>query len=168
MKTCSALFWFLCAVHAYGGTSGIEFVHQPLHTLGTDQDSELILAKVPVIVNAVPESMVRYVAHKHKLLQREPAFAEDSNILSCLGIEVGGEWLANCRHFEATIDLTEMKPAERYGVTDEEVVKAAVECVKRTILEMQGRPLWKIRIKAREADAAKWRRLETDVLPASK
>lgn len=145
-----------------GGTSGIQFVYQPLTTLGTDQDTKIIVVKIPVIANAVPESVISYISAPHKLQQREPAFAEDSNLLSRLGIGVSAEWFAEPRHYVATLDLSTMKPTSDFDLAEEVVIEAAIECIQRTIKEMGGESLWKIRIVSRPQDRTKWTKYERD------
>ena len=159
MKAPLLLMPLLASSLAFAGTSGLGFVYQPLTTLGTDLDSEIIIAKIPIIASGGPESTIGYVSAPHKLLQREPAFAEDSNLLSCLNISVSAEWVSEKR-YAATLDLSRMKPTEDFGVTEEDVVKAAVQCIRKTIDEIGGRSLWKVRIVASEPAPTKWAEFE--------
>ena len=153
--------WFLTTL-AFAGTSGIHFVYQPLTTLGTEQDSEIIIAKIPVIANAVPESIITYISAPHKLQQREQAFVDDSNLLSRLAIVVSAEWVSEPRHYLATLNLSQRKPTADFGLTEEAVVDAAVQCIRRTIQEMGGDSLWQIRIISRPEDGTKWNKYETE------
>ena len=159
MKAPLLLISLLTSSLAVAGTSGIGFVYQPLTTLGTDQDAEIIIARVPIIADGGPESAIRYVSAPHKLLQREPPFAEDSNLLSCLNVSVSAEWVSEKR-YAATLDLSRIKPTEEFGVTEEDVVKAAVQCIRKTIDEIGGRSLWKVRIVASDAAPTKWAKFE--------
>jgi hypothetical protein len=159
MKAPLLLISLLTSSLALAGTSGIGFVYQPLTTLGTDQEAEIIIARVPIIGDSVPESTIGYVSAPHKLLQREAAAVEDSNLLSCLNISVSAEWVSEKR-YTATLDLSRMKPTEEFGVTEEAVVKAAVQCIRKTIDEMGGPYVWKVRIVSKEPTASKWAKFE--------
>lgn len=159
MKAPLFLIPLLISSLAVAGTSGIGFVYQPLTPLGTDQEAGIIIAKVPVIADSVPESTIGYVSAPNKLLQREPTIAEDSNLLSCLNISVSAEWVSE-KEYSATLDLSRMKPTEGFGVTEEAVVKAAVQCIRKTIDEIGGPSLWKVRIVASEAAPSKWAKYE--------
>lgn len=159
MKALLLLISLLTCSLAVAGTSGIGFVYQPLTTLGTDQEAGIIIAKIPIIADSVPESTIGYVSAPQKLLQREPASAENSNLLSCLNIGVSAEWVSETR-YAATLDLSRMKPTEDFGVTEEDVVKAAVQCIRKTIDEIGGRSLWKVRIVSKEPAPSKWAKFE--------
>jgi hypothetical protein len=160
-KTVVAACLFLAA-RAFGGTSGIHFVYQPLTTLGTEQDTKIIIAKIPVITNAVPESIIGYISAPHKLQQREQAFVDDSNLLSRLGIVVSAEWVPEPRHYVATLDLSAMKPTADFGLAEAVVVDAALDCIRRTIEEMGGESPWKVRVISRPQDGTKWNKYETE------
>lgn len=162
MKKVPILLCVFATSLVFGGTSGIQFVYQPLTTMGTDGDAAIIVAKIPIIANAVPESIITYISAPHKLQQREPAFADDSNLLSCLRISVSAEWIPEPRHYVATLDLSAMKPTSSFGITDEAVVESAIDCIRRTIDELGQESPWKIRIISREQDRAKWTKYETD------
>ena len=155
----------LAVSSAFGGLSGVSFVYQPLTTLGTDQEAQIIIAKVPIIVSGPPANVLSYISAPHQLPQRGPQIIDDSNLLSRLGISVTGEEGADDSHFIATLDLSQMKLRREYGVTDEAVVKAALRCIRNTINEIGQRGIWKIKIIPRPQDGAKWRKYETDYRP---
>jgi hypothetical protein len=159
MKALLLLISLLTSSLAVAGISGIGFVYQPLTPWGTDQEAEIIIAKVPIIADSVPESTIQFVSAPHKLLQREPAVAEDSNLLSSLNISVSAEWVSE-KEYSATLDLSRMKPAEDFGVTEEAVVKAAVQCIRKTIDEIGGPYLWKVRIVGSATAPSKWAKFE--------
>ena len=150
---------------AYGGLSGISFVYQPLTTMGTDAESGIIVAKVPIIASGPLENVLSYISAPHQLPQRGPSIVEDSNLLSQLGISVSGEEGSDSNHFIATLDLSQMKSTKDYELTDEAVVKAALRCIRNTITEIGQRGIWKIKIVARQQDGAKWRKFETEYRP---
>lgn len=152
------------ASSAFAGLSGISFVYQPLTTLGTDDESKIVVAKVPIIVSGSPEGVLTYICAPHQLLQRGPNIVEDSNLLSRIGISVGGETSGPGR-YTATLDLSQMKLTRQYALTDDEVVKAALRCIRSTINEVGQKGIWKIRIIGRQQDGAKWRKYETDYRP---
>lgn len=160
------LIQLLISSLAVAGTSGIGFVYQPLTPLGTDQENGIIIARIPVIADSVPESALRYVSAPNKLLQLGSAAVEDSNLLSCLNISVSAEWVSQ-KEYSAILDLSRMKPTEEFDVTEEAVVKAAVQCIRKTIDEIGGPALWKVRIVASEAAPSKWAKYEFQHRPKS-
>jgi hypothetical protein len=155
----------LASASAFGGVSGIGFVYQPLTTMGTDDERQIIVAKVPIIGSGPLENLLSYVGAPNRLLQRGPEIVEDSNLLSCLGISVSGESIDKSDHYVATLDLSDMKLTSRYGVSEEAVVKAALQCIRKTIDETELKKIWKIRIIPRKQDGAKWHKFETDYRP---
>ena len=159
VKTPLLLIPLLISSLAVAGISGIGFVYQPLTPMGTDQEAEIIIARIPVIADSVPESTIGYVSAPNKLLQLGSAAVEDSNLLSCLNITVSAEWVSP-KEYSATLDLSRMKPTEDFGVTEEAVVKAAVQCIRKTIDEIGGPYLWKVRIVASGAAPSKWAKFE--------
>ena len=161
------LVFLLATSSAFGGTSGISFVYQPLTTLGTDSESKIIIAKVPIIVSGSPESVLTYISAPHQLLQRGPSIVEDSNLLSRLGISVSGETSGPGRYV-ATLDLSLMKLTRQYELTDDAIVQATLRCIRSTINEVGEKGIWRIRIIGRQQDGAKWRKYETDYRPHPK
>lgn len=153
---------------AFAGLSGVGYVYQPLTTFGTDAEAEIIVAKVPIIASGPLENVLAYIGAPNRLPQRGPDIIEDSNLLSLLGISVGAEWIEKPEHYVATLDLSQMKPTDQYDLTDEQVVKAAVKCIRSTIDETGLRKLWKIRIVPRPQDGAKWHKHETDYRPRTR
>jgi hypothetical protein len=156
------LIFVVACTSAFGGLSGICFVYQPLTTLGTDAESKIIVARIPIICSGSTESVFSYISAPHQLLQRGPAIVEDSNLLSALGVSVEAEWLEKPGHFVVTLDLSQMKRASRHQLSDDEVVNAAVKCIRRTIDEIGQKKVWKVRIVGRQQDGAKWHKYETD------
>ena len=158
------LIFLLAASSAFGGASGISFVYQPLTTIGTESESKIIIAKVPIIVSGSPETVLTYISAPHQLQQRGPGIIDDSNLLSRLGVSVNGE-AAGPGRYVAILDLSQMKLTRQYELTDEEVVKASLRCIRSTINEVGQKGIWKIRITGRQQDGAKWRKYETDYRP---
>lgn len=150
---------------AFGGLSGITFVHQPLTTMGTDAEAGIVIAKVPIIVSGPPENVLSYISAPHQLPQRGPEIVEDSNLLSRLGISVTGEEATEAGRFLATLDLSHMKSLKEYELSEEAVVKAALRCIRNTINEIGQKGIWKIRIVARPPESAKWHKYEADYRP---
>jgi hypothetical protein len=156
------LFFLLACSSAFAGLSGICFVYQPLTTLGTDMESKIIVARMPIICSGTTESVLSYISAPHQLLQRGPSIVEDSNLLSSLGISVDAEWVEKPGHYVVTLDLSHMKRAKEYELSDNDVVNAAVKCIRRTIDEIGQKKVWKVRIVGRQQDGAKWHKYETD------
>jgi hypothetical protein len=159
------LIFLLACSSAIAGLSGIRFIYQPLTTLGTDMESKIVVARIPIICSGPAESVFSYISAPHQLLQRGPAIVEDSNLLSSLGISVDAEWVEKPGHYSVTLDLSQMKRATRHQLSDDEAVNAAVKCIRRTIDEIGEKKLWKLRIVGRPTDGARWHKYETDYRP---
>jgi hypothetical protein len=167
MKKTFLILWLFASSPGFGTTSGINFVYQPLTTLGTDEDPAIIVAKVPVIAVGEPENLFQYISMPLKLQQHSFGHVDDSNLLSGLNITVAGEWVSD-RESAVTLDLSAMEPTESPEITDEAVVKAAIDCIRRTIDEIGGKKTWKIRIVCREQERAKWGKYETAYRPKAR
>jgi hypothetical protein len=168
VKASRILIFLLLASSAFGGLSSISFVYQPLTTMGTDSEAEIIIAKVPIIASGPPANVLSYICAPHQLLQRGPQIVDDSNLLSRLGISVSGEEGADATHFTAILDLSQMKSTKQYGLTEEAVVKATLRCIRSTINEVGQKGIWKIKVIARPQEGAKWHKFETDYRPHPK
>lgn len=167
MKKTFLLIWFFAASLGFGTTSGINFVYQPLTTMGTDEEPRIIVAKVPVIAIGSPENLISYISMPLKLQQHEGGQVDDSNLLSLLKIKTSAEWVSE-RQNAVMLDLSAMEPTDSYELTDEAVVKSALDCIRRTIDELGGKSTWKIRILSREQDRAKWSKYETVYRPKAR
>ncbi|MBK1790040.1 hypothetical protein [Persicirhabdus sediminis] len=134
------------------GTRVLTFVHQPLTTLGTEMDAGIVIARVPVLTNAVPEGLLSHVATRNRLLQDESASISDSNILSLLGITLSVKLEKGAR-YSVTMDLSGAGDPSKLGVSLEAVVAATVECINKTILETNvfhvgsGNVVWSLKLK---------------------
>jgi hypothetical protein len=140
------------------GTRILTFIHQPLTTLGTDQDAAVIVARIPVLTNAVPESIIAHIASPNKLIQDSTAEIADSNLLSLLDIKISAKPVTE-RIYDVTLDIREMRPSDRFGVTAGEVVAATIECLKK----MFGEQRWDtfvLRIQSRDTDKTDWKPYE--------
>lgn len=144
---------------APAGTCMLAFVYQPLTTLGTDGDAGVVVARIPVLTNAVPESVVMKIAAPNRLLQEEQTGVADSNLVSLLKMHLAVELVAR-RHFRLTLDLRDMRPCEPYGVTPEEVVAGTIQCLKATFDEDVNLGSYELRIVSRQDDKTDWRRHE--------
>ena len=69
MKKAFLIIWFFASSLGFGTTSGINFVYQPLTTMGTDEDPAIIVAKIPVIAVGEPENLFQYISMPLKLQQ---------------------------------------------------------------------------------------------------
>lgn len=133
----------------------LHFVHQPLTTLGTEGDAVVVVARVPVLVNAVPESVIGAIAWPNKLPQNESAKVPDSNFLPLLDIHLSAERVSG-RHFRITLDLRDMRPCEPYGVTAEEVIAGTIQCLKATFDEDVNLVSYELVIQGRKDDKTDW------------
>lgn len=135
MRTLIVLLnWLACLSELSATTIVLTFVHQPLTTLGTDVDIEIVVTRVPVLMNSVPESLIQHVAAPNKLLQDKLTDIPDSNILSRLGITMSVR-LVEKAHYAVTLDLSAVGDPATFGVTLEEVINATVDCINKTIQE---------------------------------
>ncbi|MEX2581379.1 MAG: hypothetical protein WD342_20145 [Verrucomicrobiales bacterium] len=156
---------YIIASAACAGTRVLTFIYQPLTTLGTDQDSTVVIARVPILTNAVSEAIVAHIATPNRLVQDASAKIDDSNILSCLGAAISVQ-LQDGSHYSVTLDLTRLGDPQRFGVSARQVVESAVECVKRTIDETrlfhmpEQRVTWELHIQSRPEDEAAWEHYE--------
>jgi hypothetical protein len=167
MKKAFLIIWFFASSLGFGTTSGINFVYQPVTTMGTDEDPAIIVAKIPVIAVGEPENLIKYISMPLKLQPHAFGHVGDSNLLSSLKIEVSGE-LVSERESAVTLNLSAMEPTDSLEVTDDAVVKAALDCIRRTIDEIGGKKTWKIRILCREQDRPKWSKYETAYRPKTR
>jgi hypothetical protein len=146
--------------------------------MGTDEDPAIIVAKIPVIAVGEPENLIQYIAMPLKLQQHSWGHVDDSNLLSSSKITVSDEWVSE-RESAVTLDLSAMgltdsddlsalEPTDSDEVTDDAVVKAALDCIRRTIDEIGGKKTWKIRILCREQDRARWSKYETAYRPKAR
>lgn len=119
---------------SHGGNAGIQFVYQPLTTHGGEMDAGIIIAKVPVLANAVPESVLASIALPNRLPQDLSYKVEDSNILSRASIALKVEWVPSSSRYVVDIDITRMVPLTKMSITAEQTVAAAIECVRRTVV----------------------------------
>lgn len=137
----------------------LAYIYQPLTTLGTEGDAAVVVARVPVLVNAVPESVFGAIAWPNKLPQSDSAGVEDSNFISLLDIHLSAELLSG-RHFRITLDLRDMKSCEPYGVTAEEVVKGAIQCLKATMDGDANFDSYELHILPKKDDKTDWHKHE--------
>ncbi len=129
-----SLLWFAFLLPAFGGTRSLTFVHQPLTTLGTDGDAGIVVARVPVLTNVVPENLLHHIASPNRLLQDDSAGIADSNILSMLGISLSGDLIEGSQYL-VTLDLSRLGDPSKHGVTLAAVIEAAIECINHTIID---------------------------------
>ncbi|MGI9242272.1 MAG: hypothetical protein ACR2RV_15850 [Verrucomicrobiales bacterium] len=133
-RSAISLCWLALLLTAGGTTRALTFVHQPLTTLGTDVDPGIIIARVPVLTNAVPEGLLAHVASPSRLLQDESADIPDSNLLSMLGLSLSAEYVGGSEYL-VTLDLSRVGDPSIHGVALVEVVDAAIACINRTVVD---------------------------------
>ena len=86
---------FALVCSSFAGTRILTFIYQPLTTLGTEQDAAVVVARIPILINAVPEAIIASIASPNKLLQSANANVPDSNLLSLLRIGLSAEFVNN-------------------------------------------------------------------------
>lgn len=119
----------------------------------------MVIAKIPVLTNAVPESIISHIASPNKLLQDSTAQVADSNLLSLLSIRLSAEPVSG-RHYRVTLDLRQMRSCDPYGVTASDVIAAAVESLRVTFDEDDNLGSYELRILNGTEDTADWSRYE--------
>jgi hypothetical protein len=144
---------------SFAGTRMLTFIYQPLTSLGTEGDAAVVVARIPVLINTVPESIIGSIAWPNKLLQGATANISDSNLLSLLNIHLSAE-LVNGRHYSVTLDLRDMRSCERFGVTADEVIAGTVRCLQATFDEDVNLGSYKLRIEAKKDDKTDWSKHE--------
>jgi hypothetical protein len=150
-----AMLSLALACGAFASTRGITFIYQPLTTLGTDQDTEIVVTKIPVLTNTVEENLITHIASPNRLLQDATADVPDSNLLSLLHIRIEAE-LVDRKHFKVTLDLRDMLPTDDYDVTPLQVVAGAVKALRATFDEHPGLGSYELHIRAKEGDKTDW------------
>lgn len=168
MKTLLALLSLLLTNAAHATTAGIVFIHQPITTMGTDQDTAIIPARIPTIAVGPLEAIFQLIALPNRLVQNTTDPVEDSNLLSSLAITISAEWIEKPEHYIVTLDLTKMTSTDDYELTPDAVVKVAVDCIRLTIDEHGKGKRWKIKITARPDEAKKWAKYTGDYTPKRK
>uniref|UniRef100_UPI003784E733 hypothetical protein n=1 Tax=Prosthecobacter sp. TaxID=1965333 RepID=UPI003784E733 len=147
------------ACSALAGTRILKFIYQPLTTLGTEGDAAVVVARIPILINAVPEGIIASIAAPNKLLQSPNANIPDSNVLSLLRIGLSADYVSG-RHYRVTLDLREMGSTEPYGVTADDVIAGAIKCLRATFDEDQNLGSYELHIQFNKDDKANWSRYE--------
>jgi len=165
MKKLILWTWLAATGLSAAGTSGLSFVYQPLTPLGTDGDPDPVITRIPIIANSVAEDSIAFISAKNKLLQRKEAFAEDSNLLSCLGISVWAKHVSEEEGYEVYLDLSKMAAAGEFGqyaVTPRKVVELGVKCIRDTLPEVYaGSQPWHIRVIPQKPGDEQWKPFES-------
>ena len=131
----SSLLLLVSAIPLWAGVQGLITIYQPLTTEGTDQELAVIVAPVSVIAAGASEELLAMIARPNRLPQSKGADIADSNLLSRLGITLRIQTAEEPRRYVVTLDLAAAHGFEKFGVTVEEVIAAAVECIRRTMEE---------------------------------
>ena len=150
---------FALVCSSFAGTRILTFIYQPLTTLGTEQDAAVVVARIPVLINAVPESIISAIAWPNKLLQGASANIADSNLLSCLDIHLSAD-LVSGRHYRVTLDLTHMRSCEPFGVTADEVIAGTIKCLRATFDEDENLASYELHIQGKKDDKTDWSKYE--------
>ena len=153
----AASFALVCS--SFAGTRILTFIYQPLTTLGTEHDAAVVVARIPVLINAVPESIISAIGWPNKLLQGATANIADSNLLSRLDIHLSAD-LVSGRHYRVTLDLRDMRSCEPYGVTADEVIAGTIKCLRATFDEDENLVSYELRIQAKKDDKTDWSKYE--------
>jgi hypothetical protein len=147
------------ACSSLAGTRILTFIYQPLTTLGTESDAAVVVARMPILINAVPEGIIAAIASPNKLLQSPNANVPDSNLLSLLGVGVSAEHV-NGRHYRVTLDLRGMRSTQPYGVTADDAIAGAIKCLRATFDEDQNLGSYELHVESNKGDTAHWTRYE--------
>ena len=144
---------------SFAGTRILTFIYQPLTTLGTEQDAEVIVARIPILINAVPESIIGAIAWPNKLLQGSTTKIADSNFLSVLDIHLAAEYVSG-RHYKVTLDLRDMRSCAPFEVTSDQVIAATIKCLRATFDEDENLGSYELHIQIKKDDKTDWSRYE--------
>jgi hypothetical protein len=143
---------------AHATTTGITFVYQPLTTVGTDQDSAIIIARIPMIMNLSTPAHLHFISKPNRLVHGPGVEVEESNLLSALNIKVSADYPED-RHYHVVIDLTKMGNVEDCDVTLDQVLTATIQCVEKTCAENKL-GTFEIKILPPPGDKTNWSKYE--------
>lgn len=160
MKRCLSILAvsFVLVGSSFAGTRVLSHTYQPLTNLGTEEDSHVVVTQVPLLINAVPESLIGSMAWPNKILQEESANMPDSNLLSLLKIHVSA-LLVGDKHYRVTLDLRDMLPSDHYGVTADQVIDGTVKCLQAIFDDFMSSS-YELVIQGRKDDKTDWSKHE--------
>jgi len=143
----------------YATASGVQdklvSIYQPL----ADPQGKLVIREIPFLSGyAEPETTIAALGKPNRLLQMGPHEIQDSNLVSLFKIRVSCRHLAD-RSYAVEFDLTHMKPSKAHNVTEEEVLQAAVICLK-LILGPNSRYDLTLSIKCKPEEEKQWKKYE--------
>jgi len=130
-------------------------IYQPLAA----PQGKLVIWEIPFISGyAEPETNIAALGKPNRLLQMPPHEIQDSNLVSLFKIKV------SCRHmvgrsYAVEFDLTHMKASTAHHVTAEQVLQAAVICLKLMFGPNSPYDL-KLSIKCKAEEEKQWKKYE--------
>ena len=125
-----------------GSTIEVVQLYQPLSLHGTDGVGEVkdgedllqaaVLSRPFAVSGALPEDLVKAVAHPQQIPSNNPGYqVEDANLLNLcqvgLNVEIRGEILM------VRFDVSELSIPEEVDLTSRQVLKLAIQAVRRTL-----------------------------------
>jgi hypothetical protein len=140
---------------AFGVQDKLVSIYQPL----ADPQGKLVIREIPFISGyAEPEATITSLGKPNRLFQMGPHEVPDSNLVSLFKIKV------SCTHvldkkYAVEFDLTHMRPSKAHNVTEEEVLEAAVICLKLMFGPNSPYDL-KLSIKCKQEEEKQWKKYE--------
>ena len=140
---------------AFGVQDKLVSIYQPL----ADPQGKLVIREIPFVSGyAEPETTIAALDKPNRLLQMGPHEIQDSNLVSLFRIKVSCRHLVN-RSYAVEFDLTKMKASKTHNVTAEEVLQAAVICLK-LMFGPNSRYDLKLSIKCKADEEKQWKKYE--------
>ena len=148
---------FVCAP-VLGVQDCLVSIYQPL----ADPQGKLVIREIPFISGyAEPETRISALGQRNRLLQIGPREVPDSNLVSLFKIKVSAKHQAGWAYI-VEFDLSHMRPSKTHRVREEQVVEAAVLCLKRMFGPKSPYKLT-LSIKCKQAQEARWKKYEGPV-----
>jgi len=120
-----------CAQFASGSLLRIETVTQPLYLHGSDSDPRISFQAVPYVTFASdPEWRFPAISSPFIPPSESSSPSHDVNLASLYRIAIHGTYKKNDKDFLVTVDASKAIQPEGYPFTVDQVIDAAVTCVK--------------------------------------
>ena len=135
------LTWMVANANASGATSNVQLVYQPIYRSLENPDSAVWKGKDYVILGVMYLNVTYHgkpayggISEKNHLLTNSKHRIEqsiDGNVLSILGVNVNFDAVSSEKGL-ISIDVRNAKPVATMGISIEEAVKLAMECIRKT------------------------------------
>jgi hypothetical protein len=151
---------FVCAPVS-GVQDCLVSIYQPL----ADPQGKLVIREIPFISGyAEPETRISALGQRNRLLQIGPRDVPDSNLVSLFKIKVSAKHQTGWA-YNVEFDLTQMQASKVHRVTEEEVVEAAILCLRRMFGPKSPYKLT-LKIRCQKAQETLWKKYEGPIAAA--